>query len=139
YDPHDPYQPPPPYSQIYKDRLYDGEIAYADSALAHFVSFLKKRAWYDGSIIIAVGDHGEGLGEHHEQTHGIFLYDSTTHVPLIVKLPDGTRAGVVVNEQVRTVDRHPTLLDLLHISNPALLDGASLSPYFSNASENERT
>jgi len=139
YDPHDPYDPPPPYSRIYKDRLYDGEIAYADFALAHLVSYLGKRHRYDKSIIIAVGDHGEGLGEHHEQTHGIFLYDSTTHVPLIVKLPEGTSAGVVVKEQVRTVDILPTILDLLHISNPALLDGASLSPYFSNASENERT
>jgi choline-sulfatase len=139
YDPHDPYDPPPPYSLAYKDRLYDGEIAYADSALAHFISHLKKRHWYENSIIIAVGDHGEGLGEHHEQTHGIFLYDSTTHVPLIVKLPDDSNAGKTVNGQVRTVDILPTILDLLNISKPTRLDGASLSPYFSSASENERT
>ena len=139
YDPHDPYDPPPPYSQVYNDRLYDGEIAYADSALAHFVSLLKKRHWYDNSIIIAVGDHGEGLGEHHEQTHGIFLYDSTTHVPLIVKLPEDRNAGKTVNEQVRTVDILPTILDLLQIPKPPQLDGESLRPYFSGASENERT
>jgi arylsulfatase A-like enzyme len=83
YDPHDPYEPPPPYSRIYNDRLYDGEIAYADSALRHFLAYLKQRRWYDEALIIAVGDHGEGLGEHHENTHGIFLYDSTLHVPLI--------------------------------------------------------
>ena len=87
YDPHDPYEPPPPYSQTYKDRLYDGEIAYADSALAHFVAYLKKSGRYENALIVVVGDHGEGLGEHHEDTHGIFLYDSTTHVPLIVKMP----------------------------------------------------
>ena len=87
YDPHDPYEPPPPYSQTYKDRLYDGEIAYADSALAGFIGYLKKTGRYDNALIVVVGDHGEGLGEHHEDTHGIFLYDSTTHVPLIVKLP----------------------------------------------------
>ena len=138
YDPHDPYEPPPPYSQVYKDRLYDGEIAYADSALTHFVSYLKKRGWYDNSIIIAVGDHGEGLGEHQEQTHGIFLYDSTIHVPMIVKLPGKLHAGTVVAGQVRTVDILPTILDLLHIPEPVQLDGASLRPYFSDSSENER-
>ncbi len=90
YDPHDPYEPPPPYSETYKDRLYDGEIAYADSALGKFVGFLKQRGWYHSSIVVVVGDHGEGLGEHKENTHGIFLYDSTTHVPLIVKLPGAT-------------------------------------------------
>jgi arylsulfatase A-like enzyme/Flp pilus assembly protein TadD len=139
YDPHDPYDPPPPYSRVYKDRLYDGEIAYADSALMHFVSRLKQHRWYDNSIIIAVGDHGEGLGEHHEQTHGIFLYDSTVHVPLIVKLPGARNAGKAVGEQVRTVDILPTILDLLHIPNPTQFDGASLRPYFSDSSERERT
>src|SRR5438046_1027277 len=78
YDPHDPYEPPAPFSQAYKDRLYDGEIAYADSALATFISYLKAHTAYDNSLIIVVGDHGEGLGEHNEDTHGIFLYDSTT-------------------------------------------------------------
>ena len=52
YDPHDPYEPPPPYSQIYKDHLYDGEIAYADSALAHFIAYLKKTGKYGNSVIL---------------------------------------------------------------------------------------
>src|SRR5437870_11497204 len=67
YDPHDPYEPPPPYSQTYKDHLYDGEIAYADAALENFVAYLKKQGRYENSTIIVVGDHGEGLGEHHEE------------------------------------------------------------------------
>jgi arylsulfatase A-like enzyme/Tfp pilus assembly protein PilF len=138
YDPHDPYEPPPPYSEIYKDRLYDGEIAYADSVLAGFVSFLKKHAWYDDSIIVVVGDHGEGLGEHHEKTHGIFLYDSTTHVPLIIKLPAERNSGRVVKSQVRTLDILPTVLDLLHVSPPASLDGESLRSYWSTAQDKER-
>ncbi|HET8922733.1 MAG TPA: sulfatase-like hydrolase/transferase [Candidatus Acidoferrum sp.] len=128
YDPHDPYEPPPPYSEIYKDRLYDGEIAYADSALGHFLAHLKKQNRFDGALIIVVGDHGEGLGEHHEDTHGIFLYDSTTHVPLIVKLPNGRATGREVVEQVRTMDIMPTILDLLDIPLPTELDGASLRP-----------
>ena len=130
YDPHDPYQPPPPYSEAYKDHLYDGEIAYADSALAEFFSFLKKHGWYDPAIIVVVGDHGEGLGEHHEQTHGIFLYDATTHVPLIMKLPAGGHSTTVVGSQVRTLDILPTILDLVYVSAPKNLDGESLRPYF---------
>jgi choline-sulfatase len=135
YDPHDPYEPPPPFSQTYKDRLYDGEIAYADSALAGFVGYLKKTGRYDNALIVVVGDHGEGLGEHHEDTHGIFLYDSTTHVPLIVKLPItkllAQRHTVqVVEAQVRTTDILPTMVDWLGIPPPERLDGASLKPYF---------
>src|SRR5712691_958893 len=139
YDPHDPYEPPPPYSQLYKDHLYDGEIAYADSALANFVNYLKQRGWYENSMIIVVGDHGEGLGEHHEETHGIFLYDSTTHVPLILKLPAQRMAAKVVDAQVRTTDILPTVLDLLAVTSPAQLDGASLKPYFASANSAQRT
>jgi choline-sulfatase len=135
YDPHDPYEPPMPYSQTYKDRLYDGEIAYADSALAHFIAYLKTNSKYRNSVIVAVGDHGEGLGEHHEDTHGIFLYDSTTHVPLIVKLPGGASAGTPVAAQVRTVDIVPTLLELAGAAAPEKSDGASLQPYFAGKNE----
>src|SRR5204863_8852776 len=131
YDPHDPYEPPAPYSEIYKDRFYDGEIAYADSALGNFIQYLKKSGWYENSVIIVVGDHGEGLGEHHEETHGIFLYDSTTHVPLMVKLPRQRNAGKVIEAQVRTLDILPTALGLVGVSAPENLDGKSLTPYFS--------
>jgi len=126
YDPHDPYEPPPPYSERYKDHLYDGEIAFADSALGRFLNYLKEQHWYEGALIIVVGDHGEGLGEHGEDTHGIFLYDSTTHVPLIVKLPNEQEAGKVVEEQARTTDILPTILELLGIPAPESLDGTSL-------------
>ena len=146
YDPHDPYDPPPPFSERYKDRLYDGEIAYADSALAHFLDYLKRQGLYENALILAVGDHGEGLGEHHEETHGIFLYDSTTHVPLIVKPPrDRARANPaeenerVVQAQVRTTDLLPTVLDLLGVAAPGRLDGSSLVPYFTGKEEARRT
>jgi choline-sulfatase len=139
YDPHDPYEPPPPYSTIYKDRLYDGEIAYADSALGHFIAYLKKQGWYEGALIVVVGDHGEGLGEHHEDTHGIFLYDSTTHVPLIVKLPSQSDEGKTVDAQVRTTDIMPTILGLLGIAVPANLDGDSLEPFLTGFDAAPRT
>jgi choline-sulfatase len=139
YDPHDPYEPPPPYSELYRDRLYDGEIAYADSALGHFLAYLSKQGWYDGALIVVVGDHGEGLGEHHEDTHGIFLYDATTHVPLIVKLPNEHEEGRAVDQQVRTTDIMPTILDLLGVSLPVNLDGASLKPLLTGIEETPRT
>jgi tetratricopeptide (TPR) repeat protein len=139
YDPHDPYEPPTPYSEVYKDRLYDGEIAYADSALGHFLAYLKKQGWYEGAMIVVVGDHGEGLGEHHEDTHGIFLYDSTTHVPLIVKLPNEREAGRTVDAQVRTTDIMPTILNLLGIAAPASLDGDSLEPFLAGIEATPRT
>jgi len=143
YDPHDPYEPPPPYSQTYKDRLYDGEIAYADSVLGGFIGYLKKTGRYDNALIVVVGDHGEGLGEHREDTHGIFLYDSTTHVPLILKAPAkppaGGHADQVVKAQVRTTDILPTVVDWLGIALPARLDGASLKPYIDGAEEEDRT
>jgi arylsulfatase A-like enzyme/Flp pilus assembly protein TadD len=135
YDPHDPYEPPEPFATTYKDRLYDGEIAYADSALGKFVAYLKQHGRYENSLIIVVGDHGEGLGEHGEETHGIFLYDSTTHVPLIVKLPraQGVSSGAgtsakVVEAQVRTTDLLPTVVDMIGVSVPSSLDGESLRP-----------
>jgi len=139
YDPHDPYEPPAPYATLYKDQLYDGEIAYADSALGHFLDYLKKKGWYDGALIVVVGDHGEGLGEHHEDTHGIFLYDSTMHVPLLMKLPENREAGKVVEAQVRTTDIMPTILQILGLPTPGKLDGASLSSLFGGSEQRART
>ena len=142
YDPHDPYEPPPPYSQTYKDRLYDGEIAYADSALAGFVGYLKKTGRYEDALILVVGDHGEGLGEHHEETHGIFLYDSTTHVPLIIKtpvrLPGHDHPGKIVDAQVRTTDILPTITGLVGVPPPKVVDGESLQPYLGGVESKDR-
>jgi arylsulfatase A-like enzyme/Tfp pilus assembly protein PilF len=139
YDPHDPYEPPAPFSQTYKDRLYDGEIAYADSALGHFIAYLQKQGIYEPSLIIVVGDHGEGLGEHREETHGIFLYDATTHVPLLMKLPSRVPQKKVVDAQVRTTDILPTALDLVAAPVPQELDGQSLKAYLNGSVASDRT
>src|ERR1039457_4293314 len=132
YEPHDPYEPPPPFSEKYKGHLYDGEIAYADSAVAHWIAFLKKAGAYDNSIIIVTGDHGEGLGEHGEETHGLFLYDSTLHVPLILKTPlkmaGAAHHPTVIDAQVRTSDTLPTPLSAIGVAPPAELNGESLLP-----------
>lgn len=89
YDPHHPYHPPAPYSETYKAHPYDGEIAFADAQLGRILAFLKSKAVYGRTLIVLLGDHGEGLGEHGEKTHGFFIYNSTLHVPLIFKLPAG--------------------------------------------------
>ncbi len=128
FDPHDPYEPPPPFSEKYKDHLYDGEIAYADSAVAHWIAFLKKAGVYDNAIIVVTGDHGEGLGEHGEETHGLFLYDATLHIPLILKTSGAAYHGTVIDAQVRTTDILPTILSATGISAPAELNGESLLP-----------
>ena len=128
YDPHDPYEPPPPFSEKYKDHLYDGEIAYADSAVAHWITFLKEAGVYDNAIIVVTGDHGEGLGEHGEETHGLFLYDSTLHVPLILKTAGSAHHGTVIDFQVRTTDILPTILSVTGVTAPAELNGESLLP-----------
>lgn len=128
YDPHDPYEPPPPFAQKYKDRPYDGEIAYADSAVARWIAFLKKTGAYDNAIIVVTGDHGEGLGEHGEETHGLFLYDSTLHVPLILKSTGAAHHGTVIDAQVRTTDILPTILSATGVAPPAELNGESLLP-----------
>jgi arylsulfatase A-like enzyme/Tfp pilus assembly protein PilF len=126
YDPHDPYEPPPPFAEKYAKHPYDGEIAYADSALGHFIGVLKKSGVYRHAIVVVAGDHGEGLGEHGEETHGLFLYDSTLHVPLIVKMPDNAHRGMVVDTQVLTIDILPTVLSVTGNSVPAEMNGESL-------------
>jgi Flp pilus assembly protein TadD len=107
--------------------------------LANFVAYLKKHGWYENSLVIVTGDHGEGLGEHREETHGIFLYDSTTHVPLIVKLPGAVDRGKTVVPQVRTTDILPTVVDLVHVATSAKFDGESLKPYFAGSDTTPRT
>ncbi len=139
FDPHDPYEPPPPFSEKYASHLYDGEIAYADSELAHFIATLKKSDAYQNAIIIIVGDHGEGLGEHGEDTHGLFLYDSTLHVPLIVKLPRAAHHGEVINALVRSTDILPTVLALTRTPAPRELNGTSLLPLISSEAESARS
>ncbi len=139
YDPHDPYEPPEPYSRIIQGsflRWRDRLCRFRTDKL-HRVP--EENGPVSNSIIVVVGDHGEGLGEHHEDTHGIFLYDSTTHVPLILKLAHGLNAGVAVDAQVTTLDIAPTILDLVGAPAFEKTDGSSLKPYFTGAERAEHT
>ena len=119
YDPHSPYDPPEPYRTEYRSHLYDGEIAYADHELGNLMSWLKQNHLYDSSLIVALSDHGESLGEHGEDEHGFFVYNATVHVPLIVKPPAGSGiAAGRYGEPVETTAVAPTLLRLAGMKDP---------------------
>ena len=126
YDAHAPYDPPPPYKQKYASELYDGEIAYTDSAMGKLFAGLKARGVYDSAVIAVMADHGEAFGEHGEHHHGIFLYDETIHVPLLFKLPGQQFAGKRVDGRVRLVDVTPTLLEEIGFPVPSAMQGQSL-------------
>ena len=126
YDPHDPYTPPPPFSEQFKDRPYDGEIAYVDAVLDKLFGRLKKLALYERSLIILTSDHGESLGEHKESFHGYFIYDATLKVPLIFKFPGSRFRAARLPNRVRSVDIAPTILQQLSIAAPASMQGESL-------------
>ena len=130
YDPHQPYEPPAPFNQKYRDNLYDGEVAYTDQQLGRFLDALEKKSPPEKTLVVVLADHGESLGDHGEFSHGIFLYDSTVRIPLIIAGP-GVPAGVRVKQQMRTIDVLPTILDLLGGKPPAACQGVSVVPAFS--------
>ncbi len=125
YEPHLPHDPPEPFASRYAS-AYDGEIAAADQAVGELVALLRELRVYERAIVVLLSDHGEGLGDHGEEEHGIFLYREALQVPLIVKLPARRRAGATVADPVQLVDVYPTLLALLGAPVPATLPGASL-------------
>lgn len=128
YDPHLPYAPPPPFDVEYRGRKYDGEIAYVDHVIGRLLELLKEKGLLDRTLIVVAGDHGEALGEKKEIDHGLFLYDGTLKVPLIVRLGKDLPAGIVVPSRVRLIDIMPTVLDILGMPVPPGVRGISLLP-----------
>jgi choline-sulfatase len=127
YDPHDPYDPPEPYRQQYAKDLYSGEIAYTDAQAGRLLDFLDQQHLREKTLVVVIGDHGEGLNDHGEMTHGIFLYEDTLHVPLIIAGPE-VPEGKVIAAQVRSIDLLPTIAEFLKLrANPAA-QGVSLWP-----------
>ena len=125
YEPHKPYAPPERFSEF---APYDGEIAYADEIVGKLIRYLKSHQMYDRSTIVLLSDHGEGLGDHGEQEHGLFVYDEAVHVPLIIKQEGNAGSGRRINDVVQHIDLVPTILDLVKASIPAGLRGRSLKP-----------
>jgi arylsulfatase A-like enzyme/cytochrome c-type biogenesis protein CcmH/NrfG len=127
YDPHAPYEPPPAFAARFRAAPYDGEVAFADEQLGRLLRALEQRRALASTVVLAMSDHGEGLGEHGEGTHGLFLYDSTLRIPLIVAGP-GVGQGRVVPTVARVIDVLPTLLDLAGIQSRPEIEGRSLRP-----------
>ncbi len=109
YDPHTPYEAPEPFRSQYANR-YDGEIAYSDHVVGEFLQSLKNAGLYDKSMIVLMSDHGEGLNDHGEEEHGMFLYREAIQVPLVVKLPEQALAGKSVAAAAQLIDIVPTIL-----------------------------
>ena len=125
YDPHDPYEPPAPWSERFRGRPYDGEIAYVDNEVGRVLRALTQSGALDTTLVVVVGDHGEGLGDHREPTHKNLVYQTTLRVPLIVK-PPGRTTPRVVEEAVSLVDLLPTILDYAGVPAPEGVQGTSL-------------
>ncbi len=125
YEPHSPYEPPEPFKSRYA-LPYDGEIATADAIVGDLLAELRSLGVYDRALIVLLGDHGEGLGDHGEEEHGVLLYTEDIHVPLIVKLPGAQLAGSASSAPAQLTDVVPTVVDLLGLKRPEALRGTSL-------------
>ena len=124
FDPHAEYRAPEPYGS----RLapYDAEIAFVDAQLGRLLDAIAERGELERTLVVVTADHGESLGEHGEATHGVFIYDATTRVPLLLSHPS-LALGKRVSEVVSSVDISPTCLELLGIECERAFDGRSLA------------
>ena len=140
FDAHSPYKPPEPFASQYTAQPYYGEVAFIDQALQPLFDRLSTLS--RPTTVIVTADHGESLGEHGEATHGMFAYESTLHVPLIVATitpgQSRTSRGVVIDAAVRHLDIAPTVLDAIATSADTTLAGTSLRALISSGSGPDR-
>lgn len=115
FEPHTPYEP-----------TYDAEIVATDAILGRFFDSLKRSGVYDRAVVIVTSDHGEGLGDHGEAEHGVFLYREAIHVPLMLKLPGGRMRGSTVDAPVGHIDIAPTVAALTGVKTPSSPRGIPL-------------
>ncbi len=125
YEPHAPYSPPPPFAERHDDP-YDGEVAAADHVVGLLLARLDELGLYEEALVVLLSDHGEGLMDHGEMDHLIFIYREVLQVPLIVKLPGLERRGERVGANVQLTDVAPTVYSLLGIEPPARQAGIGL-------------
>lgn len=129
YDPHFPYLThAEEFGDRFRARPYDAELAHVDRQLKRLTDHLASAGLLENTLIVVAGDHGEGLGEHVERTHGYTLYNATQHVPLIFVMPGKNAFTGRVAAPVSLVDLCPTLLEILHLKAPRRLSGRSLRP-----------
>ncbi len=127
YDPHEPYDPPEPFRSRFEHDPYSGEVAFADASLGVMLDSLRAGGQLAHTVVVVASDHGESLGEHGERTHGLFGYDATLRVPLVVSAPPAIAPGVL-RGPARLVDVMPTVLDWVGVP-AAATDGRSLRPF----------
>jgi arylsulfatase A-like enzyme/Flp pilus assembly protein TadD len=123
YDPHAPYRPPSPHRERYERKPYLGEVAATDAALGPFFEMLREQS--SPPLVVFTADHGEALGDHGEATHGLFAYEATLRVPLVLWMPRGLPPGRS-EAQARHVDIFPTVLESVGVPIPPGLPGRSL-------------
>ncbi len=127
YDAHHAYEPPEAFQKQYPDNLYDGELAFVDTQIMRLILELQTRKILDSTLIVVVGDHGEGLFDHGEATHGVLAYQALLHVPLIMRYGSSLGPGQRVSTRVGQIDLLPTILSLLGVEAPPALDGRDLT------------
>ncbi len=127
YDPHDPYEPPAPLDAAFRGREYEGEVAYVDGCLGELLAEFRARGLLERTLLVVTSDHGEGLGDHGERTHGFLLHDATVRVPLLFHAP-GELRPLRVRGQARLIDVVPTCLEWLGVDPGGPVDGESLLP-----------
>jgi arylsulfatase A-like enzyme/Tfp pilus assembly protein PilF len=125
YDPHAPWDPPEPFRGQYPGHPYRGAVAFMDAELGKFFAFLKESRLWQRTLVVVVADHGEGLGEHGEETHGFFVYQATMRVPFLVRLPFPA-GGRRVAQRVELTDVAPTILAAKGLPVPRSVQGRSL-------------
>ncbi len=127
FDAHQPYTSPLLTQPIFKGRGYDAEITFVDGQLGRLIQWLDDSGTRDNTIIILVADHGEGLGEHQEKTHGMFIYNSTMKVPMIINCPGKIKEHLAITNRIAgLVDLRDTISDMLGFKPSATTDGQSL-------------
>jgi arylsulfatase A-like enzyme/Tfp pilus assembly protein PilF len=131
YDPHYAWDPPEPFKSAYANDPYAGEIAFVDHCIGKVIDKLKSLGLYDSTLIIITSDHGEGLKEHGELTHGYYIYQSTIKVPLIIKMPGGP-IGLRVKANAGLIDIVPTVCSSLGIQIPSQVQGQDLNELLKN-------
>jgi len=107
YDPHTPYEPP-------DSKGYPGEVAYVDSLVGRLLSYLDERDLTARTLVVLTADHGESLGEHGELTHGLFLYESTLRIPLLLRYP-GASAGKRISHPMHITGIASEILEILRL------------------------
>jgi arylsulfatase A-like enzyme/Flp pilus assembly protein TadD len=137
YDPHYPYDSPR-HPDIQSAEAYADEVEYLDRQIGRLLEGLRQLGLEQNTLVVMVGDHGEGLEEHLEYQHGYLIYETCERVPLLMRCPGVIPAGRQIDAVVRTADVAPTILDLTGQPPLGSVAGVSLKPLLTGESADLR-